>query len=155
MRFLLYFIKDLLQIFDNEDNPRADMYLPFWLLVFGILLIIIGIVSIANLFIHFIQLDTITSSVVGIGTIIFGLLAILCWKNQSIRIISDKKFEYTTFLGNKKIYRFYDIKGIKKNTDSITLYVANDKVHIESCAILSARLVEKINEIRENGKENY
>ena len=81
-------------------------------------------------------------AVIGIA---LGVLALLCWKNQSIVVLSDSTFEYTTFLGNKKLYCFQDITGFKKNGDSTTLFVGSEKVHIESCAVLSEKLIERIN----------
>lgn len=61
-------------------------------------------------------------------------------------MLSDDSFEYSTFLGNKKVYRFEDIVGLKRNSDSMTLIVNGGKVHIESCAQLTERFAERINE---------
>ena len=46
--------------------------------------------------------------------------------------------------GKTRTYSFSDIQGLRRNQDSLTLFVANEKVHIESMAILSERLVERI-----------
>jgi len=78
--------------------------------------------------------------------IILGIALLLCWKNQTIHIISDTQFTYTTMFGNTTTYSFADIQGLRKNQDSMTLFVAGKKVHIESMAILSERLVNHINE---------
>ena len=80
--------------------------------------------------------------VLGLG---LGIAALLCWKNQSIHVLSDEVFTYTTMFGKTKTYRFRDIQGLRKNQDSLTLFVAGEKVHIESMAILSERLVMRIN----------
>ena len=48
--------------------------------------------------------------------------------------------------GNTTTYSFADIQGLRKNQDSMTLFVAGKKVHIESMAVLSERLVNHINE---------
>ena len=48
--------------------------------------------------------------------------------------------------GNKYVYRFDDIKHLRLNKDSMTLFVADGKVHIESCAILSDRFVNLVNQ---------
>ena len=126
----------------SDDEPRADMYLPVWLLAFAMLLLFggvgIGICAIISL-----------SGLAGVGAIAcegLGFLALLCWKNQAIRMLSDESFEYSTFLGNKTIYQFSDIKGLRENQDSMTLFVADGKVHIESCAIVTERLTKRINE---------
>ena len=46
--------------------------------------------------------------------------------------------------GKTRTYSFSDIQGLRRNQDSLTLFVTNEKVHIESMAILSERLVERI-----------
>lgn len=74
-----------------------------------------------------------------------GVAAFLCWRNQTIKMLSDDYFEYTTFLGKKTVYRFSDIKWIRKNNDSMTLFVADRKVHIEASAKMIARLIDRIN----------
>ncbi|MBQ5712079.1 MAG: hypothetical protein IIV61_05660 [Oscillospiraceae bacterium] len=60
-------------------------------------------------------------------------------------MISEDRFTYTTMFGNTHTYSFSDIQGLRKNQDSMTLFVAGHKVHIESMAILSERLVTLIN----------
>jgi hypothetical protein len=75
-----------------------------------------------------------------------GVMALLCWRNQKIVVISGSQFEYTTMFGQTRTYRFSDITGLRRNQDSMTLFVGNEKVHIESMAVLSERLVNGINE---------
>ena len=89
---------------------------------------------------------SVVALVVAIVAVVLGVGALLCWKNQNIVILSGDLFEYTTFLGKKTTYRFSEIKGLRKNNDSYTLFVGNGKVHIESCAILSEELAKRINE---------
>ena len=55
-------------------------------------------------------------------------------------MLSDEEFQYSTFLGNKKIYRFDQITALRKNRDSLTLFLGKNKVHIESSAVMSDRL---------------
>ena len=125
-----------------DDEPRADMYLPVWLLAFSMVLMCGGIIlGIAFVVTH--SVGTIVAAVIAMA---IGICALLSWKNQSILIVSDSTFEYTTFLGNKKVYRFQDIKGIRQNKDSMTMFVGNEKVHIENAAIMTERLIDKINE---------
>lgn len=64
-------------------------------------------------------------------------------------MLDEENFEYTTFLGSKKKFRFADIKSVRRNPDSLTLYVRNQKIHIESCAVFSDRLFNKLSEIIE------
>lgn len=124
----------------SDEEPRADMYLPIWLLAFSIVLFVFGVAA-GVYAILMLSLGATIGALIGIA---LGVLALLCWKNQSIVVLSDSTFEYTTFLGNKKLYRFQDITGFKKNGDSTTLFVGSEKVHIESCAVLSEKLIERI-----------
>ena len=123
-----------------SDKPRADLYLPDWLLIMGIILIGSGVGMFGYSLFNFEFMIILT----GIAAILLGIIACMCWKNQTIRIISTTQFEYTTFLGNKRTYFFNQIQGVKKNSDSITLFVNNEKVHIESCAIMSDELAIRL-----------
>ena len=140
LKILVKIVEKLLGMTDSGDEPRADMFLPDRLLAMSIVFLAGGIVSIVLAF---------TNSVAWVlGIVIcfaFGIAALLCWKNQSIHIISDEQFTYTTMFGSTRTYSFSDIQGLRRNQDSLTLFVAGEKVHIESMAILSERLVENIN----------
>lgn len=125
----------------SEDEPRADMFLPLWLLAFAIIMLVAG-VAVGIYAAVELSVGAVVGAVVCLG---LGIMALLCWKNQSIVVLSDESFEYSTFLGNKKEYRFQDITGLKQNNDSMTLFVGDEKVHIESCASLTDRLIELIN----------
>ena len=48
---------------------------------------------------------------------------------------------------------FSDIEWLRKNNDSLTLFVAGEKVHIESMAILSDRFIELVNKALENNSK--
>lgn len=125
----------------SEDEPRADMFLPLWLLAFAIVMLVAGVAVGVYAAVE-LSVGAVVGAVVCLG---LGIMALLCWKNQSIVVLSDESFEYSTFLGNKKEYRFQDITGLKQNNDSMTLFVGDEKVHIESCALLTDRLIELIN----------
>lgn len=43
------------------------------------------------------------------------------------------------------LYPFADIRAVKQNSDSLTLTLTTGKVHMESIAILSQALVDRIN----------
>lgn len=126
----------------KDDEPRADMFLPAWLFVMGLLLCMFGTI-VGNVFVV-LQISFLII-VLAVAMVLLGVTTLLCWKNQTIRMLPNDTFEYSTFLGNKTVYRFSDIKGLKKNTDSITLFVADGKVHIESIAIVTDRLSDRIN----------
>ncbi len=127
--------------FFSDEEPRADMYLPIWLLALGIVLGVggcgLGVYAVINL--------SVEAGIAAIIAILIGIAAILCWKNQTIKIVPGDYFEYTTFLGNKKVYRFSDITGLKRNNDSMTLLLKDGKVHIESSAIVTDELADRIN----------
>lgn len=139
LKILVKVIEKLLGMTDSGDEPRADMFLPDRLLAMSIVFLAGGVVSIVL---------AITNSITWVlGIIIcfaFGIAALLCWKNQSIHIISNEQFTYTTMFGKTRTYSFSDIQGLRRNQDSLTLFVAGEKVHIESMAVLSERLVERI-----------
>ena len=133
----------VMKIFDSKNcnfNPRADMFLPDWINTLGVVLDAAASVALG------------VSVTIGVYSIIIfslllgslGIAAYLCWKNQKINIIDENTFEYTTFLGKKTVYKFSDIRELRVNTDSCTLFVGEGKVHIESCARMSIELWDKI-----------
>lgn len=128
----------------GKKGREADMYLPgrlaamgVTLLVAGVGLPIIGGVRTADKY-------TALFYIGGAALVLFGVVALMCWKNQKVHIISDESFTYTTFLGRTEIYRFDEIVGLKRNSDSMTLLLKYGKVHIESMAVLSDRFRELI-----------
>lgn len=123
-----------------QTMPRADMFLPDFLKYFGFFLDAVAGVFLIAMFIT--QIWGLIIGVLLCGGL--GIAAWLCWKNQTIRIIDDDTFEYTTFLGKTTIYRFSDIKELRTNQDSLTLILANGKVHIESMVCMSETLFDKI-----------
>ena len=132
---------------DKDGNPRADVYISSFLLVFGLFLIVGGVGIAIVLFFHF----NIWIIVGSICCILLGVLAIMCWKNQTLRVISEEEFEYTTFWGNTYECRFKDITAIKYNNDSTTIFVGNKKIHIESIAVVSDRFSDLLSKaIKEN-----
>ena len=142
IKALTFIITKILGMPEPGENPRADMFLPDWILAFGIVLALVAVGGV----ITFIISGEIGALSFAIVAAILSPVAVLCWKNQTITILDESRFEYSTFLGTKKVYYFSDIRGIRKNSDSLTLYVGEDKVHIESATIMSSRLAQKINE---------
>lgn len=125
----------------GDQEHRADMYLPVKVLALGLVLlvgaVILGVVAVV--------LQSLPAAAGAVIALPLGLFALLCWKNQTIQMLPNDAFEYTTLFGNKKMYRFSDVKALRRNSDSMTLFVGEGRVHIESCAILSDRLVDRIN----------
>lgn len=141
LKIIVKIVEKLLGVTASDDEPRADMYLPERLLAMSIVFLAGGIAC--GLLAIFRQATwAIVCAILGI---ILGVLALLCWKNQTIHMISDEQFTYTTMFGNTRTYSFSDIQGLRKNQDSLTLFVAGEKVHIESMALLTDRLIERNN----------
>lgn len=130
---------------EYNSSSRADMYLPLWLLFFGCSLCILGCYCLLCGVLKYEPNAVITALI----CLLIGLSAILCWKNQKIYMISQSEFEYVTWLGNRYRYTFEDVSSIAWGWrgDHWTLFVANRKVHIESTAIISKRLFNRINEV--------
>ena len=142
LKLLVKLIEKLLGMADKGDGPRADMYLPDKLLAMALVFLAGGTACAIYAVVKF-AIWAVVCAVLGI---VLGIFAVLCWKNQTIHIISDTQFTYTTMFGNTRTYSFSDIQGLRKNQDSMTLLVAYEKIHIESMAVLSERLVSRINQ---------
>lgn len=140
LKFLTFIITKILGMPEPGENPRADMFLPDWILGFGVALAIFAVGGAVAYFF----LGEILVLVLALICAVLSPAAVLCWKNQTITILDESRFEYSTFLGTKKVYYFSDIRAIRKNSDSLTLFVGEDKVHIEAAALMSPRLAEKI-----------
>ena len=147
MKFRLFvrFTEMLLAIAGVKENEEYDVHLPNFLLAFGFALIA-GAVALVTA--YFFVWEKILLPIAA-GALILGVTAILCRRNQKIRVLSDEEFEYTTFLGNSYICRFEDIVALRRNSDSMTLFVGDKKVHIESIAIVSERFAELVNKALE------
>ena len=131
-----------------EEQKKADMYLPVKLLAMSLVMAVLGLALavFAVLNLHF------WAGLGALACIGLGIAAFVCWKNQKIFIVSEEVFIYRTFLGKDHEYRFSQIQRAVQNTDSITLILDTGKVHIESMAILSDRLIQRID--RELDKKN-
>ena len=140
LRIIVKAVEKLFGMAEISEGHRADMYMPDRLLAMSIVFFAGGLASIVLAVVN--SVNWVIGIVIGL---ILGAAALLCWKNQSIHIISDEQFTYTTMFGNTRTYYFSDIRGLRRNSDSMTLFVADDKVHIESMAVLSDRLIDRIN----------
>lgn len=134
-------LEKLLGVSLGQNEPRADMFLPLKLLSFSMVLFAAGIAC-GVWAVFSAAVWAIIGAILGL---VLSFFAFICWKNQTIRMISDQQFVYTTMFGNEKTYSFSEIRSLKKNQDSLTLFVGEDKVHIESMAIMTERLAERLN----------
>ena len=139
LRLLTWFITKILGV--DEEAERADMHLPVKIAAFGLALILGGFIFIATYIINGLPIALIFA----ISCFVIAPFAFLCYRNQRIYVLSDEEFQYSTFTGRKTVYKFKDIKALRANKDSMTLFVGDGKVHIESSAVLSQRLTDLIN----------
>lgn len=125
---------------DSRDQEMADMYQSPRVLAIGVVVFLLGVGLgiFAALSLH------IAAALGAVACVALGVVAFMCWNNQKIFMITDEIFCYRTFLGNDHEYRFSQIRKAIQNSDSITLVMETGKVHIESSAILSQRLAERI-----------
>ena len=104
LKILLKIVEKALGITITGDEPRADMYLPERLLAMALIFLAGGTAcAIYAMMSHVVW--AIICAVLGIG---MGVVALLCWRNQSIHVISDEQFTYTTMFGKTKTYAFSD-----------------------------------------------
>ena len=141
LKLLAKFFEKLFNITNVDGVPRADMYLPEKLLAFAIVFFLVSV----GVFVYALTTFSLLALIVAILVLVLSVCAVLCWKNQTIEIISDEEFVYTTMFGNAYTYKFSDITGLRQNQDSMTLFVSDRKIHIESMAILSDRLIDLVN----------
>lgn len=140
LELLIHALAQLLSAMRGEEEHPSDMYLPEKLL--SISLVFCAASAIAFV----IGLTKGSSWYLGAAAALaLGVSAFLCWRNQKIDILNDEEFSYTTMFGKRILYRFDDIVALRKNKDSYTLVLKTGKVHIESMAVLSERLIKKIN----------
>ena len=141
LKFIVNTIEKLFGLTYNGDGCRADMYLPDRLLAMSLVFFAAGLGCGVYSFFKF-SLITVIIAVLGI---ILGIFSLLCWKNQTIDMISNDQFTYTTMFGNKYTYNFSDVYDVRYNKDSLTIFVADKKVHIEAMAIISDRFANAVN----------
>ncbi len=143
MKFRLFvrLTEMLLAIAGVKEDEEYDVHLPNFLLAFGFALVAGAVALAVAYFFVWNKMLLIFAAF----ALVLGVSAVMCRRNQKIRVTSDEEFEYTTFLGNKHVYRFSDITALKRNNDSMTLFVGGKKVHIESMAIISKRFATLVN----------
>ena len=146
LKILVKIVEKLLGMETKGDKPRADMFMSERLLAMALVFLAAGTAGIIVTIVQF----AVWAIVVAVVGTVMGIFALLCWRNQTIHVISDEEFTYTTMFGNTKTYAFSDIQGLRRNQDSMTLFVKNEKVHIESMAVMTKRLVDLINQALKN-----
>ncbi|MBQ2444985.1 MAG: hypothetical protein II272_00955 [Oscillospiraceae bacterium] len=148
MKLLVRIVESLLRLKKKDADALPDMYLPEYLLAIALVCILGGIAAVVG-FVVLAELWMLCAAPIAVA---LGIAAFLCWKNQKIRMLSNDKFEYTTWLGHSYEYYFRDITDLRVNQDSMTLFVGQKKIHIESMAVLSERLANRINQSLEENR---
>ncbi len=125
-----------------RKHPRQeDMHLPERQLGLGIGAIGGGLAPIVY---GVIQQDYVLPMIFGAVLIVFGIAALLCWKNQTIVMLDEERFVYSTMFGNKREYRFADIADMTGSKDRNLVMKDGSKVFIESSTEMSERLAAAI-----------
>ena len=135
----------------NEKDKKADMQLPVRVAFFGVAMAFCG------LFLTIIALFSATWSMLLFAFFALAVSAysFLSYKFQRIHVLSDTEFEYTTFLGKRKIYRFEHIRAIKSNSESHILILVDGRINVEPNTVMSERLKQLFNkELERIYKEN-
>jgi len=140
LKLFVKIFEKLFGMVSDDEQPRADMFLPDRLLAMALAFLTGGVVC-ALIAVFKLEVWAVICAVLGI---VLGTFALLCWRNQAIHVLSDEQFTYTTMFGKTNTYNFSDIHGLRRNHDSMTLFVANKKVHIEAMAVISDRLIKRI-----------
>ena len=136
-KLLVKLIEKLLGVAGDGEGPRADVFLPDKLLAMSLGFMLLGIGCGVYAAFNF-EIWAMIGCALGF---ILGIFAMLCWRNQCIHVISEEQFTYTTMFGRTYTYSFSDIQGLRRNNDSLTLFVAGKKVHIEAMALISERFI--------------
>ncbi len=142
-KLIVHALEALLHALCCEDEHPADMFLPEKLLAMALVFLISAAAALAAAVVM--ELPLLYPAAAAALTL--GASAFLCWRNQKICMLSDETFAYTTMFGRTTVHRFEDIVALKKKNDSFTLILKTGKVHIESMAILSDRLIQRIDAV--------
>lgn len=134
----------------DKGKVRGDMYQPSAMLTLSVILIVVGLCCIFGAAINL----TAYNIIISIVFITAGVLLFLLWKNQKIKIISDTEFEHTCPFGKKTVYKFSDIKSLRRGSPIARLYVGEGRINIFSTSIMSPELIERIDKalkVKKNG----
>lgn len=129
----------------TKISRKNVIYLPKFLFYFGCFLHLVGgALSVDSLY----KMNGIIF-IFGVFISLVGIAAMLCQINQKTTMTSNNTFEYTTFLGNTREYRFSDVVGIQLHRDSLTILMNSGKIHVESMAVVDEKFADKLDEILE------
>lgn len=122
----------------KREKDEADMHLPG--LVFGIGIFFAAAAAAVTIFA--VVSGFYAAAAADILLLPLAAAAFLCYNNQKIWVVNDKIFEYSTMFGKRKRYEFDRVEKIVQNVDSFTVFAEGDRIHIESMAVCSRRLID-------------
>ena len=130
-------------------KKKKDVYLKSHVLLIGI-----GFVLIGTLSAYYIYRESPSNIILAAIPFVFGIFAILSWRNKWVSMINNHEFVYSNTLGIKRTYRFSDITKVERHINAggifysyINIHVDKEMIHIEGNAIVSKKFSDKINAI--------
>lgn len=127
---IIYFV---VRFVKTPLTPECVVYMPKWMFFFGMAMYVIGAVFLIVLCAE----KKWFQAIPGIGFMIFGAIAMACQLNQRAVKLTDGTYVYSTMFGKKKHFSADDRIGMRYNSDSVTVFLKNGKIHIESLAQIS------------------
>lgn len=136
-----------------EDEPRADMVLPLWVLAFGLFSLVCGIASA-------VYAAATAETAMAVFALIFFIAAVLltlAWRNQTARMLSDDEFEVTSIFGIKRRYSFSEISQLKRypKPDTYALLIGKERFYIRPIFLFTERFIDRINRSLPEGDEIF
>ncbi len=141
-KLLVALVEQLIIGASSEEEHRADMYQSPRTLSGGIVLCLASIVIALY---AYVTSKTLWGAFAALA-LVLGITAIVSWRNETIRIVSETSFEHSNFWGAKKEYQFSEITSMRQNRDSYTLFLGSKKIRIEASAYMSEQFIQKLNE---------
>ena len=99
IRILVKIGEKILGMGVKDDEPRADMFLPDWLLAFGMVLIVGGL----GFGIFAAVTFNIIMFAIAVCALLLGVVAVMCWKNQTGSSLK-KNLNIRHFWGIQKVF---------------------------------------------------
>ena len=127
---LIYFI---VRIVRDPCDAKYAVHIPRWLFFFGMAVYIAG----AAVCIAMLAVGKFFVAIPGVGCMLFGAAAMLCQLDQKVVSAGEGIYIYSTMFGKKKHFSADDRIGMRYNSDSVTVFLKNGKIHIESLAQIS------------------
>ena len=144
-----------------EEPKRGDMYQPGWGLPLSLFLAAMAAACVWVLIAEYRKDGNVGAllfyGVCGIAIFALGVCGVLSWANQKIQILDNTTFRYTTMFGQKRVYRFSDIRDIEpvRSRGERSLHMRDgSKVYIDDYVRMTDKLRRRINaELAKTGRK--